>query len=64
MVCPYPELLTMRALRSLSLGDTLEILVDNPPSVRDVPQSVREKGYKVDEPAALEKGGWKLTVKI
>jgi len=64
MVCPYPELLTMRAVRSLSRGDTLEVFVDNPPSVRDVPISLKEGGYKVEEPTTIEKGGWKLTVEV
>jgi len=63
-VCPYPELLTMRALSSLSPGDTLEIFVDNPPSVRDVPLAVKERGYKVEEPTSMEKGGWKLTIRV
>jgi len=62
-VCPYPELLTMRALKSLSSGDTLEILVDNPPSVRDVPLAMKAGGYEVGEPMTVE-GGWKLTVKV
>jgi tRNA 2-thiouridine synthesizing protein A len=64
LVCPYPELLTTRALKSLSPGDTLEIVVDNPPSVRDVPITLKERGYKVEEPTTVEKGGWKLTVKV
>ena len=64
MVCPYPELLTTRALKSLSSGDTLEVFVDNPPSVRDVPITVKERGYRVEEPTTLEKGGWKLTIQV
>jgi len=64
MVCPYPELLTTRALKSLSPGDILEVIVDNPPSVRDVPITVKERGYKVEEPTTLEKGGWRLTIQV
>jgi tRNA 2-thiouridine synthesizing protein A len=63
-VCPYPELLTLRAVKSLSSGDILEVVTDNPPSVRDVPLTLKERGYKVDEPTSLERGGWKLTVKL
>jgi tRNA 2-thiouridine synthesizing protein A len=63
-VCPYPELLTLRAVKSLSSGDILEVITDNPPSVRDAPLTLKERGYKVDEPTSLEKGGWKLTVKL
>ncbi len=64
LVCPYPELLTVRALKSLSSGDVLEVFVDNPPSVRDVPLTLKEGGYKVEEPATLEIGGWKLTITV
>jgi tRNA 2-thiouridine synthesizing protein A len=63
-VCPYPELLTLRAVNSLSLGDTLEVITDNPPSVRDVPLTLKERGYTIDEPTSLKRGGWKLTVRL
>jgi len=51
-------------LNSLSPGDTLEVFVDNPPSVRDVPLALKERGYKVEEPTTLDKGGWRLTVRV
>jgi len=57
-------LLTTRALNSLSPGDALEVFVDNPPSVRDVPFALKERGYKVEEPTTLEKGGWRLTIRV
>ena len=41
----------------------MEILVDNPPSVRDVPLAMKAGGYEVGEPMTVE-GGWKLTVKV
>lgn len=63
-VCPYPELLTLRAVQSLSAGDTLQVITDNPPTVRDVPITIEKRGYKVEEPISLEKGGWKLIIKI
>jgi tRNA 2-thiouridine synthesizing protein A len=63
-VCPYPELLTIRAVKSLKQGDILDIVTDNPPSVRDVPLTLRGKGYNVEEPASLDGGGWRLTVKV
>ena len=63
-VCPYPELLTIRAVKSLKQGDILDIVTDNPPSVRDVPPTLRRRGYDMEEPAALDGGGWRLTVKI
>ena len=62
--CPYPELLTIRAVKSLKQGDVLDIVTDNPPSVRDVPLTLRQRGYNVEDPATLDEGGWRLTVKL
>lgn len=61
-VCPYPELLTLKALQSLSAGDTLEIVIDNPPSVRDIPVTLAKRGYKCPEVIRLESGTWKIVI--
>lgn len=61
-VCPYPQLLAMRALNTLSQDDILEIVLDNPPSVRDIPPALEEKGYKV-EIYRIESSTWKLVVR-
>jgi TusA-related sulfurtransferase len=44
-VCPYPELLTLRALQNLSSGDILEVTLDNPPSIRDISIVIEKRGY-------------------
>lgn len=61
-VCPYPQLLTIRALKSLSSGDALEVILDNPPSVRDIPPALKEKGYEVSGVSSVAKGTWKIVV--
>jgi len=61
-VCPYPQLLTVRALESLSSGDILEVILDNPPSVRDIPPALKEKGYEVSDVSSVDKGTWKIVV--
>jgi len=61
-VCPYPQLLTLRALESLSSGDVLEVILDNPPSVRDIPPALKEKGYEVSDVSSIDKGTWKIVV--
>lgn len=63
-VCPYPELLTLKALQSLSAGDTLEIVIDNPPSVRDIPVTLSKRGYKSPEVTRLESGTWKIVIQV
>ena len=62
LVCPYPQLLVTRSLNSLSQDDTLEVILDNPPSVRDIPPALKEKGYKVNV-SRLDSSTWKITVK-
>jgi tRNA 2-thiouridine synthesizing protein A len=60
-VCPYPQVLTLRALSSLSSDSVLEVILDNPPSVRDIPPVLKEKKYKV-EVSDVAKGTWKIVV--
>lgn len=61
LVCPYPQLLVTRALDNLSTNETLEVILDNPPSVRDIPPAIERKGYKVDV-STLGGSLWKITV--
>jgi tRNA 2-thiouridine synthesizing protein A len=60
-VCPYPQILTLRALNSLSSDSILEVVLDNPPSVRDIPPVLKEKKYIV-EVSDVAKGTWKIVV--
>jgi len=59
-VCPYPQLLALRALGSLSSGDILEVILDNPPSMRDIPPALKEKGYEVSNVSSVDRGTWKI----
>ena len=46
MVCPFPQILIIKALENLAENDILEVFIDNPPSVRDIPPALERKGYK------------------
>jgi TusA-related sulfurtransferase len=61
LVCPFPQVLVTSSLENLSVNDVLEVLIDNPPSVRDIPLSLEKKGYTVEE-SKLDKITWKMTV--
>ncbi len=63
-VCPYPQLLTLRALKWLNSGDTLEVTLDNPPSVRDIPPALENKNYKVSGVSKVDKNVWKIVVRL
>ncbi len=63
LVCPYPQLLVVGALNNLSPNDVLEVLIDNPPSVRDIPPILEKRGYKVDV-IQLDNITWKMMVRV
>ncbi len=48
MVCPFPQILIIKALENLAKKDILEVFIDNPPSVRDIPPALERKGYNTD----------------
>jgi len=61
LVCPYPQLLVTRALSSLSPNETLEVILDNPPSVRDIPPVLEGRGYKTNI-IRLDSTTWKIII--
>lgn len=62
LTCPYPQVLVTRALDQLSSEDTLEVVLNNPPSARDIPPALKERGHNVAETVTLEKNAWKIIV--
>ena len=62
LACPYPQVLTVRALENLSQNDVLEVILDNPPSVRDVPPALKDRGYEVLDVISLDQNTWKIIV--
>ena len=62
LACPYPQLLVQSALEDLSPDDVLEVILDNPPSVRDVPEALGKRGY-TSEVTPFDKTKWKIVVR-
>jgi tRNA 2-thiouridine synthesizing protein A len=46
--CPLPALKTRKALKSVEVGDYLEVRCTDPLSVIDIPNLIRETGDKVE----------------
>jgi tRNA 2-thiouridine synthesizing protein A len=63
LVCPYPVLLTKKALEVLKVGETLEVVIDNPPSCHTIPESVQRAGYEVVRIDEVEQAVWKIEIK-
>lgn len=45
--CPYPPIYTMEEIADMKPGEILEVIVDHPPSVTNVPMEVQKKGHEV-----------------
>ena len=58
--CPFPQVFTDLALKKVS-DSVLEVITDNPPSVRDVPLILEKKGYKVE--TRKENGYWRIVIR-
>ena len=46
--CPMPVLRTKKALKSLAIGEQLEVHCSDPLSVIDIPNLIREMGDRVE----------------
>ncbi len=62
-VCPYPQLATLRALRSMEPGEELEVMTDNPPSVQNVPAIAKREGHEVVGVYQIGEGLWKIVIR-
>lgn len=62
LACPYPQILVLNALSDLSLDGVLEVILDNPPSVRDIPPALEERGYKVLDVSRFNRSTWKIII--
>lgn len=64
LACPYPQILALNALEGLSGGDILEVVLDNPPSIRDIPSALERRGYGDVDVTTSDDSTWKITVQI
>lgn len=63
-VCPYPLVLTKKALEKLPSGAILKILCDAPASAEDtIPRFAEKQGYEFESVKIEDKGYWELYIK-
>ncbi len=61
-VCPYPLLLTKKAVEKLSSGQVLKVLCDAPASAEDsIPRYAEKQGYGFESVKLADK--WELFIK-
>jgi tRNA 2-thiouridine synthesizing protein A len=61
-VCPYPQILTLKALKRLNEGAELEVIIDNPASCENVPAVLKKEGHEVLGVERIEPGVWRIRV--
>jgi len=62
LTCPYPQLIVTRTLNSLCSDDILEVILDNPPSARDIPPVLEAMGHKISRVSRPDGSTWKIVV--
>lgn len=60
---PYPQLMTITTLRKISPGETLEIILDNPPSYKIIQDMVKKRGHSVLAAEKLQDNVWRIIIR-
>lgn len=62
-VCPYPLVLTKKAVEKMSSGQVLKILCDAPASAEDsLPRWAEKRGHKFESVKDEAKGSWEIYI--
>lgn len=62
-VCPYPLVLTKKALEKLDSGALLKVLCDAPASAEDtIPRWAEKQGFGFESIKLEDKGYWELYI--
>jgi tRNA 2-thiouridine synthesizing protein A len=60
-VCPYPLVLTKKAVEKLGSGEVLKVLCDAPASAEDtIPRWAEKNNYTFESVKLEDKGYWEL----
>ena len=62
-VCPYTFLKSFLALEEMETGHVLRVIVDYPPSVENVPQSLKNEGHEILQVAQINDTDWAITAR-
>lgn len=62
-ICPYTFIESMLVLEEMETGEVLRVIVDYPPAVCDVPQSLKNEGYEIIEVTPINETDWAILVR-
>lgn len=63
-VCPYPDVMTQKKVKSMKPGDILEVLVDYPRSAEFIPKSMSRLGHEVLKVEKTGPSQWRILIKV
>lgn len=63
-VCPYPDVMTQKKVKSMKPGEILEVLIDYPLSAERIPESMKKMGHEVLKVDKIGSSEWKILIKI
>jgi TusA-related sulfurtransferase len=62
-VCPFTFVKSKLVLEQMELGQVLKVILDYPPSVENVPKSMREEGQEVLAINQLDNNTWEILIR-
>jgi TusA-related sulfurtransferase len=62
-VCPFTFVKSKLMLEQMELGQVLKVILDYPPSVENVPKSMREEGQEVLAINQLDNNTWEILIR-
>jgi tRNA 2-thiouridine synthesizing protein A len=62
-VCPYTFVKSKLAMEEMAMGEVLEVLVDFPPSAKNVPRSMEMEGQEVLGVEEISPSTWRIKVR-
>jgi tRNA 2-thiouridine synthesizing protein A len=62
-VCPFTFVKSKLVLEQMERGQVLRVILDYPPSVENVPKSMREEGQEVLAVNQLDNNTWEILIR-
>lgn len=62
-VCPYTFVKSKLFLEEMEIGEIMEVIVDFPPSAKNVPRSLKNEGQEVIAVESIDEGQWRILVR-
>ena len=61
-VCPYTFVKSKLVMEEMDVGEVLEVIVDYPPAVKNIPKSMEMEGQQLVEVQKLDSKEWKVVL--